>query len=108
MTSRTRQDQELKNDRPAGMAASRAVAKCSTPGPAKDKASGVVAAATPAAPRAAPRANRAPSVAARSVRRASDQAARIAELKVKLRDDDYMDGAILRIATVLSARLTLR
>jgi hypothetical protein len=38
----------------------------------------------------------------------SDQTARIAELKMKLRDDDYMNGAILRIATVLSARLTLR
>jgi|GEM_PF-2848956 len=33
---------------------------------------------------------------------------RIEELKVKLGDPDYMDGAILRIATVLSARLTLR
>lgn len=35
----------------------------------------------------------------------SDQA-RIAELKEKLRDEAYMAGAILRIATVLSARLT--
>jgi hypothetical protein len=33
---------------------------------------------------------------------------RLAELKEKLGDDDYMNGAILRIATVLSARLTLR
>jgi hypothetical protein len=33
---------------------------------------------------------------------------RLAELKVKLGDPAYMDGAILRIATVLSARLTLR
>ena len=33
---------------------------------------------------------------------------RIAELKIKLRDQDYMNDAILRIATVLSARLTLR
>jgi hypothetical protein len=33
---------------------------------------------------------------------------RLAELKIKLGDPDYMDGAILRIATVLSARLTLR
>ncbi len=33
---------------------------------------------------------------------------RLAELKVKLADEDYMNGAILRIATVLSARLTLR
>jgi hypothetical protein len=31
--------------------------------------------------------------------------ARIAELKDKLRDEAYMAGAILRIATVLSARL---
>jgi hypothetical protein len=31
--------------------------------------------------------------------------ARIAELKNKLRDEAYMAGAILRIATVLSARL---
>lgn len=31
--------------------------------------------------------------------------ARIAELKIKLRDEAYMAGAILRIATVLSARL---
>jgi hypothetical protein len=37
----------------------------------------------------------------------SDQT-RIAELKQKLGDEDYMNGAILRIATVLSARLTLR
>jgi hypothetical protein len=37
----------------------------------------------------------------------SDQA-RLAELKVKLGDEDYMNGAILRIATVLSSRLTLR
>jgi hypothetical protein len=33
---------------------------------------------------------------------------RLADLKVKLRDPEYMNGAILRIATVLSARLTLR
>jgi hypothetical protein len=32
---------------------------------------------------------------------------RLAELKVKLGDPEYMEGAILRIATVLSARLTL-
>jgi hypothetical protein len=35
-----------------------------------------------------------------------DQAARIAELKAKLGDEAYMAGAILRIATVLSARIT--
>jgi hypothetical protein len=38
--------------------------------------------------------------------RGSDQK-RLAELKAKLGDEDYMNGAILRIATVLSARLTL-
>jgi len=31
---------------------------------------------------------------------------RIAELKQKLRDEAYMAGAILRIATVMSARLS--
>jgi hypothetical protein len=31
---------------------------------------------------------------------------RIAELKAKLGDEAYMAGAILRIATVLSARIT--
>ena len=35
----------------------------------------------------------------------SDQG-RIAELRAKIGDDAYMAGAILRIATVLSARLT--
>jgi len=33
---------------------------------------------------------------------------RLADLKAKLADEDYINGAILRIATVLSARLTLR
>jgi len=33
---------------------------------------------------------------------------RLADLKAKLGDEDYMNGAILRIATVLSASLTLR
>ncbi len=33
---------------------------------------------------------------------------RLADLKVKLSDPEYMNGAILRIATVLSAKLTLR
>jgi hypothetical protein len=37
----------------------------------------------------------------------SDQK-RLAELKIKLGDAEYMDSAIQRIATVLSARLTLR
>jgi len=47
-------------------------------------------------------------------RRVRDRAAlrsdqrRLAELKDKLGDEDYMNGAILTIATVLSARLTLR
>jgi hypothetical protein len=50
----------------------------------------------------------APRAARRAASPRPDQAARIAELKLKLRDDDYMNGAILRIATVLSARLTLR
>lgn len=36
----------------------------------------------------------------------ADRAVNIRELKAKLRDEDYMAGAILRIATVLSARLT--
>jgi len=40
--------------------------------------------------------------------RAADRAPspRIAELKAKLGDEAYMAGAILRIATVLSARIT--
>jgi hypothetical protein len=33
---------------------------------------------------------------------------RLADLKIKLGDEAYMNSAILRIATVLSARLTLR
>lgn len=53
-----------------------------------------------------------PAKGVRSPRRArqsrgSDQS-RLADLKAKLKDDDYMNGAILRIATVLSARLTLQ
>ncbi|MDA8427229.1 MAG: hypothetical protein M0Z80_13965 [Treponema sp.] len=36
----------------------------------------------------------------------AERSARILELKAKLGDEDYMAGAILRIATVLSARLT--
>jgi hypothetical protein len=39
-------------------------------------------------------------------RDADQKAARIAELKEKLGDEAYMAGAILRIATVLSARIT--
>ncbi len=50
----------------------------------------------------------------RTTRRSSDSPLprndpkRLADLKVKLGDEAYMNGAILRIATVLSARLTLR
>jgi len=33
---------------------------------------------------------------------------RLAELRDKLGDEVYVNGAIMRIATVLSARLTLR
>ncbi len=36
----------------------------------------------------------------------AERSARILELKAKLCDEAYMSGAILRIATVLSARLT--
>ncbi|HUW41058.1 MAG TPA: hypothetical protein VMV90_08590 [Rectinemataceae bacterium] len=36
----------------------------------------------------------------------AERSARILELKTKLGDEEYMAGAILRIATVLSARLT--
>ncbi|HOX32514.1 MAG TPA: hypothetical protein PLB91_09285 [Spirochaetales bacterium] len=39
-------------------------------------------------------------------RAARSNEGRIAELRAKLGDDAYMSGAILRIATVLSARLT--
>lgn len=55
-----------------------------------------------------------PRPASQTVRRGAGRASsrtdqkRLAELKVKLGDPDYMEGAILRIATVLSARLTLR
>jgi len=34
-----------------------------------------------------------------------DDGSRIAEFKEKLRDEAYLEGAIYRIATVLSARL---
>lgn len=36
---------------------------------------------------------------------AGDSGERIAEFKEKLRDEAYLEGAIYRIATVLSARL---
>jgi hypothetical protein len=65
---------------PARMAVARAQVKVPAPGPRR------------ASDRASPR---------------SDQK-RLADLKVKLSDPDYMNGAILRIATVLSSRLTLR
>ncbi len=51
--------------------------------------------------RGSSRYNAAPVVAA-----ARSNDGRIAELRAKLGDDAYMAGAILRIATVLSARLT--
>jgi hypothetical protein len=35
----------------------------------------------------------------------ASEEARIAELRDKLRDEAYMAGAILRIATIMSARL---
>jgi hypothetical protein len=47
------------------------------------------------------------AVRATKPRKRTDEV-RLAELKTKLRDEDYMNGAILRIATVLSSRLTLR
>jgi hypothetical protein len=60
---------------------------------------------TAAAPAASPPA--APRRAAVRASPRSDQK-RLAELKAKLGDEEYMNGAILRIATVLSAKLTLR
>lgn len=44
--------------------------------------------------------------AGKGARAGRNDPVRIAELKSKLGDDAYMAGAILRIATVLSARLT--
>ena len=74
----------------ASMPVTRAVAKGAHPsGPLS---SGRALATRPAAGAASPR---------------SDEK-RLAELKAKLGDKEYMNGAILRIATVLSARLTLR
>jgi hypothetical protein len=104
---------------PAKMAVARVVAKTSAPRGEMGAATKPRAAAKP---RQAPRGRpvpisiAAPSVAAQTaaVRTGkgrpasrSDQS-RLAELKVKLGDPDYMEGAILRIATVLSASLTLR
>jgi hypothetical protein len=77
-------------DRPACMAIARAIAK------------GPPSVDPPRGRRAAP-ARRNPT----RVSPKSDQT-RLAELKAKLSDEEYMNGAILRIATVLSARLTLR
>jgi hypothetical protein len=57
------------------------------------------------APSASSRAIQAPP--RRNSRARGDQS-RLAELKLKLSDEDYMNGAILRIATVLSASLTLK
>ena len=97
--------------RPARMSVARAVTKGSAPtgsAPlAKSPHKGAVAAAIAAAAKAGP------GVAPRTRARGSATALRadqkrLAELKVQLSDPEYMNGAILRIATVLSARLTLR
>jgi hypothetical protein len=90
---------------PAGTSAARPSAKALVPAAASERLAVAAKGLAPAAPQAS-RTNRAPRGRGASSPR-SDQE-RIAELKVKLRDDDYMNGAILRIATVLSARLTLR
>jgi hypothetical protein len=86
------------------MAAARSVARSSS---AVAKSSGAAAegAGAPAESAAAGPRGQARKPSLRPPR--SDQR-RLAELKVKLADADYMNGAILRIATVLSARLTLR
>jgi hypothetical protein len=68
--------------------------------PEMTRAANISVAAPPAARRAPPRASNRASPR-------SDQR-RLADLKVKLGDADYMNDAILRIATVLSARLTLQ
>jgi hypothetical protein len=81
---------------PASMAVARAVAKESAPPPP-------AAARSQAAARPARGARRPPGT-----KPPRSDPMRLAELKVKLSDEDYMSGAILRIATVLSARLTLR
>lgn len=99
--------------RTAGMAMAKAIAKASAP--ISSASSGVV---LPASRKSAQVPSPVRSSAARSGPQRSapgskrpsargDQS-RLAELKVKLGDEDYMNGAILRIATVLSARLTLR
>jgi hypothetical protein len=109
MTSRTTQENAAQarvapkprtKDRPAGMAVARAVAKASAPSRSKPGGAQPTTQSRPVAARA----TRGPRRSAMG--RGNEE--RIAELKVKLRDDEYMNGAILRIATVLSARLTLR
>jgi hypothetical protein len=86
---------------PAAMTVARSVAK--HPAPRPSAAGGTAAALFPS-----PRKRTAtPSRRSAASSRRNDPA-RLAELKSKLGDEDYMNGAILRIATVLSARLTLR
>jgi hypothetical protein len=111
--------------RPAGMSVARAITKTLPAGTApkglRAKAQGCerpklpprpaapLPAASPAiAPAASPAIAPAPRLrGSYKVSSRTDQQ-RLADLKVKLGDPDYMEGAILRIATVLSARLTLR
>jgi hypothetical protein len=98
--------------RSAGMSVARAITKTTAVGSAPAKASRAKkprlaeSRETPGpSSLAAPR-----SVKARGSYRTSSRndQQRLADLKLKLGDPDYMEGAILRIATVLSARLTLR
>jgi hypothetical protein len=98
--------------RPAGMSIARAITKTVPAGTAaaagaraKKPRREELAAASAPMPSSPPRASR-PRGSYRTSSRGDQQ--RLAELKVKLGDPDYMEGAILRIATVLSARLTLR
>jgi hypothetical protein len=68
---------------------------------------GAVAAPLDPKPKAAPAERRNEAAEPKPGRKAPrSDASRIAELKAKLGDEAYMAGAILRIATVLSARLT--
>jgi hypothetical protein len=87
-------------------------AKSSTRGPGLAKASrGKVAAASRPSASAASEGSavlRTPKPRGSYKTSSRTDQSRLAELKVKLGDPAYMDGAILRIATVLSARLTLR
>jgi hypothetical protein len=110
MTSRNTRRSPAK-PRPARMSVARAITKGAPKGsaPARSASIGILAAGGAAAPAPA-----GPSVLRKPRARGSYGASlradqkRLAELKVKLGDPEYMNGAILRIATVLSARLTLR